>query len=150
MAQINAFVDGEPLTTVLADGLIISTQTGSTAYSLSAGGSILSPSTRGIMFCPICPHTLSFRPVVLSDAAVLKLVVSLDARSACVASFDGRHSTVLQRGDYIVVKASPWPLPLLVRKNPTADWLGGLRQKLLWNVRSTSQRGLGLDVSSKE
>ena len=140
MAQIRAFVDGEALTTVLADGLIISTQTGSTAYALSAGGSILSPATRGIMFCPECPHTLSFRPVVLSDSAVLKLVVSRDARCAAVASFDGRDSTTLQRGDYLVVRACPWPLPLLVRKNPTADWLGGLRQKLLWNVRSTFQK----------
>jgi NAD+ kinase len=136
MTRIAAYVDDEPLTTVLSDGLIISTQTGSTAYALSAGGSILSPATRGIMFCPICPHTLSFRPLVLSDAAVLRLEVDEASRGACQATFDGRPESIpLRRGDYVLVRASPWPLPLLVHRGPTTDWLLGLHQKLLWNVR---------------
>jgi NAD+ kinase len=99
MASLNAFVDDEPLTTVAADGLIVATQTGSTAYSLSAGGSVLSPNTAAIgtssscstylsttsmghgcaVFTPICPHTLSFRPMLFPDSAVLRLEVSMVA-----------------------------------------------------------------------
>ena len=141
MTRINAYVDDEPLTTVLSDGLIISTQTGSTAYALSAGGSILSPSTRGIMFCPICPHTLSFRPLVLSDAALIRLEIDEASRGTCLASFDGRPDSVaLGKGDYVLIRASPWPLPLLVHRGPTTDWLLGLHQKLLWNVRGDGGR----------
>jgi NAD+ kinase len=135
MASLNAFVDDELLTTVLADGLIIATQTGSTAYSLSAGGSILSPNTASILFTPICPHTLSFRPLLFPDSAVVRLEVSAGARASARCSFDGRSSRELCVGDFVVVRSSPWPLPLLCRGTATSDWIRSLKSKLLWNVR---------------
>jgi len=98
MASLDAYIDDVHLTTVLADGLIIATQTGSTAYSLSAGGSILSPNTAAIAFTPICPHTLSFRPLLLPDSAVIRLEVPRGARSSAWCSFDGRGSRELRVG----------------------------------------------------
>ena len=135
MATLNATVDGEPLTTVAADGLIVATQTGSTAYSLSAGGSILSPDTASIVFTPICPHTLSFRPLLFPDSAVLRLEVPPGARACAWASFDGRDSMQLEGGDFVVVSSSPWPLPLVCRGTALSDWIRAIKFKLYWNVR---------------
>jgi uncharacterized membrane protein YgcG len=142
MASLAVFVDGEPLTTVSADGLLIATQTGSTAYALSAGGSIVQPSSSSLVFVPICPHTLSFRPLVLSDQTELCIAVPADARSSAWASFDGRRSTELRRGDCVVVRASPWPLPLICRRSATADWVRAIREKLQWNSRAAVQKPL--------
>lgn len=135
MASLNAYVDDEPLTTVNADGLICATQTGSTAYALSAGGSILSPNTAAISFVPICPHTLSFRPLLFPDSAVLRLEVPLDARCSAFCAFDGRNSMQLNAGDYVTVCSSPWPLPLVCRGTATGDWIRSIKCKLYWNVR---------------
>lgn len=135
MATLNAYVDDEPLTTVAADGLIVATQTGSTAYSLSAGGSILSPNTAAIVFTPICPHTLSFRPLLFPDSAVIRLEIPLDARSSARCSFDGRHSMELCAGDYVTVRSCPFPLPLVCRRSATGDWVRAIKCKLYWNVR---------------
>jgi NAD kinase len=142
MAQVDAFVDGLPLTTVLADGLIVATQTGSTAYALSAGGPMLSPNASCISIVPICPHTLSFRPIVFEAAAVIHLVVPAGARASVAVTCDGRVSAELSAGDFVVVSASSWPLPLLARHSPTADWLAGVHDKMLWNIRACGQRKL--------
>ena len=142
MAQVDAFVDGLPLTTVLADGLIVSTQTGSTAYALSAGGPIMSPSASCISIVPICPHTLSFRPIVFDEGAVIHLVLPAGARAPAAVTCDGRNCAELRPGDYVVVCASSWPLPLLARRSPTADWLAGIHEKMLWNIRGAEQRKL--------
>jgi NAD+ kinase len=135
MASLNAYVDDEPLTTVNADGLIIATQTGSTAYALSAGSSILSPNTAAMCFVPICPHTLSFRPLLFPDSAVIRLEVPLDARSDAHCAFDGRDSMPLYKGDFVVVRSSMWPLPLLCRTTACGDWIRAIKCKLYWNVR---------------
>ena len=73
MALVDVYGDGELLTTILADGLIIATTTGSTAYSMSAGGSVVHPDVPAIMITPICPHTLSLRPIILPDSMDLAL-----------------------------------------------------------------------------
>jgi NAD+ kinase len=155
MASLDAFIDDELLTTVQADGLIIATQTGSTAYSLSAGGSILSPNTASILFTPICPHTLSFRPLLFPDSAVVRLEVPASARASAWCSFDGRASKELRVGDFVVVCSSPWPLPLLCLESATSDWVRSLKSKLLWNVRETQKgfltaRGNGDDEPPPE
>jgi NAD kinase len=144
MAALNVFVDGVPLTTVYADGLLVATQTGSTAYSLSAGGPILQPAAASIVFTPICPHTLSFRPLVFADSTELVIEVPPDARSSAWASFDGRNSLELRRGDCVVVRSSPWPLPLLCRRSATEDWVKAVKAKLFWNMRSAAQKPLAL------
>jgi NAD kinase len=113
MSQLELFVDDNHLTTVQADGLVISTPTGSTAYSLSAGGSIVHPEVPSILVTPICPHTLSFRPMLLPDGVELKIQVPRDSRSTAWASFDGRHRIELKQGDFICVEMSRWPLATL-------------------------------------
>lgn len=135
MASLDAYVDGEPLTTVNADGLIVATQTGSTAYALSAGGSISSPNTAAISMVPICPHTLSFRPLLFPDSAVIRLEVPADARAAAYCAFDGRDQQRLNGGDFVIVRASSYPLPLVCRGTACGDWIRAMKCKLYWNVR---------------
>lgn len=149
MASLNAYIDDELLTTVQADGLLIATQTGSTAYSLSAGGSILSPNTAAIAFTPICPHALSFRPLLLPDSVVIRLEVPRGARSSAWCSFDGRGSRELHVGDFVVVRSSPWPMPLLCRWTSTGDWIKSLKAKLLWNVRDV-QKSFFVDAARSQ
>ena len=80
-----------------ADGLTVSTPTGSTAYSLSAGGSLVHPQIPAILITPICPHTLSFRPMLLPDSMELRICVPYNSRSTAWASFDGRGRVELKR-----------------------------------------------------
>src|SRR5271163_3879824 len=88
VSNLELYGDNELLTIVQADGCIFSTPTGSTAYSLSAGGSLIHPSIPAILLTPICPHTLSFRPMVLSDALALRIAVPDKSRSTAYCSFD--------------------------------------------------------------
>jgi NAD+ kinase len=103
------------LTTVQGDGIIFATPTGSTAYSLSAGGSIVYPSVPAILLTPICAHSLSFRPMLLPDSAVLHLEVPLECRSSAWVSFDGKHRQRLLKGDRLRIRMSPYPLPTMNR-----------------------------------
>ncbi|KAL8824653.1 MAG: hypothetical protein Q9170_008088, partial [Blastenia crenularia] len=105
VSNLELYGDNNLLTVVQADGCIISTPTGSTAYSLSAGGPLTHPSIPGILLTPICPHTLSFRPMVLSDSLLLKICVPRSSRSTAYASFDGKGRVELKRGDYVQVEA---------------------------------------------
>lgn len=89
--------DDDHLTTVQADGLCVSTPTGSTAYSLSAGGSLVHPEIPSILITPLCPHTLSFRPMLLPDSMDLRICVPYNSRSTAWASFDGRGRIELKR-----------------------------------------------------
>ena len=91
MSTIELFGDEEHLTTVQADGICVSTPTGSTAYNLAAGGSLCHPENPVILVTAICAHTLSFRPIILPDTIVLRLGVPYDARANSWASFDGRE-----------------------------------------------------------
>lgn len=92
MATLEAYVNGTKLTTVQADGILIATPTGSTAYSLSAGGSITTPTVPALLFTPICPHSLSFRPVIFPDSSTIKIAVPEDARGECLLSLMPRRS----------------------------------------------------------
>ena len=74
---------------------MLATPTGSTAYSVAAGGSMVHPNVPAILFTPICPHSLSFRPVILPDYAQLELRIAGDARSGALATFDGEHCALL-------------------------------------------------------
>lgn len=116
-------------------GVIIAAPTGSTAYSLSAGGSVLPPSAPVFLITPICPHTLSFRPLILPDCSQLKLRVHRDSRAACLVSFDGRNQVSLDKGDYVCISMSPWPMPTVSMVNPTVEWFRSVHSRLNWNVR---------------
>ena len=91
MSAIEMFGDDEHFTAVMGDGVCVATPTGSTAYSLAAGGSLCHPENPVMLVTAISPHTLSFRPIILPDTIVLRLGVPYDARASCWASFDGKE-----------------------------------------------------------
>lgn len=101
MTMLESYVNGIWLTTVQADGIILSTPTGSTAYNVSAGGPMLLPTVPALCFTPICPHSLSFRPVLIPDSATITILVPEDARGSAFASTDGRNTTELKSGDRV-------------------------------------------------
>ncbi|KAL9005581.1 MAG: hypothetical protein Q9188_001629 [Gyalolechia gomerana] len=142
VSNLELYGDNNLLTVVQADGCIISTPTGSTAYSLSAGGPLTHPSIPGILLTPICPHTLSFRPMVLSDSPLLKICVPRSSRSTAYASFDGKGRVELRRGDYVQVEAGRYPFPTVVGEGGTGEeWFESVRRALRWNNRGAVQKG---------
>mmetsp|Transcript_17108 Transcript_17108/g.25645 ORF Transcript_17108/g.25645 Transcript_17108/m.25645 type:complete len:736 (+) Transcript_17108:72-2279(+) len=148
LTNMDCYCDGVFTTKCQGDGLIIATPTGSTAYSLSAGGSMVHPQVPGILFTPVCPHSLSFRPIVFPDTSKLSIEISMDARADHSVAFDGRLRQTLGKGDKVVVSVSSWPVPAISRVSETDDWFTGVRSLLHWNVR-TQQKKL-LPGKSKE
>ncbi|KAJ3237633.1 hypothetical protein HDU81_009183 [Chytriomyces hyalinus] len=136
MSQLELFVDGAYLTTSMADGLVIATPTGSTAYSLSAGGSIVHPLVPALLVTPICPHTLSFRPMLLPESIELKVQVPPDARGAAWVSFDGKSRIELTPGEEVRVEVSRYGVPTVCQRDQSKDWIESLRRCLHWNVRT--------------
>lgn len=129
--EIGARVDGNPVTTYRADGLIVATPTGSTAYSLSAGGPILLPEMKAMLLTPICPHTLTMRPLVLPATA--KIELSLERQSDGVqATLDGQQSETVQPGDLILVEQAAEGVLLV---EPRRDTFQILHAKLHWGER---------------
>ncbi|KAL6308187.1 hypothetical protein BKA93DRAFT_884529 [Sparassis latifolia] len=135
VSLLELFGDEHHLTTVQADGLTISTPTGSTAYSLSAGGSLVHPEIPAILITPICPHTLSFRPLLLPDSMELRICVPFNSRSTAWASFDGRGRVELKQGDHIKVTASKYPFPTVCADTQSVDWFNSISSTLKWNER---------------
>jgi NAD+ kinase len=131
LARLDVSVDENEAATYEADGLIIATPTGSTAYSLSAGGPIVYPTLDAILLTPICPHALTQRPVVLP--ADLPVRVKLVSRGEMFVSIDGSHGRHLEAGDEVQVRTAPHRTVLL--KNPDLDPFAILRQKLRWGAR---------------
>lgn len=135
VSLLELFGDEQHLTTVQADGLTIATPTGSTAYSLSAGGSLVHPEIPAILITPICPHTLSFRPMLLPDTMELRVCVPFNSRSTAWASFDGRGRIELKQGDHIKVTASKYPFPTVCSISQSTDWFQSISRTLKWNER---------------
>ncbi|KAJ1908584.1 hypothetical protein IWQ60_011639 [Tieghemiomyces parasiticus] len=138
LSVLELFGDRNHLTTVQADGLTIATPTGSTAYSLAAGGALVHPEIPAILITPNCPHTLSFRPMLLPEATEVIVAVPFSSRNTAWASFDGRHRTELRRGDHIQIVASKYPFPTICHPNHTTskDWFNSLNRCLHWNQRA--------------
>uniref|UniRef100_A0A8D2IL99 NAD kinase n=1 Tax=Varanus komodoensis TaxID=61221 RepID=A0A8D2IL99_VARKO len=99
LSNVDVFLDGHLITTVQGDGVIVSTPTGSTAYAAAAGASMIHPNVPAIMITPICPHSLSFRPIVVPAGVELKIMLSPDARNTAWVSFDGRKRQEICHGD---------------------------------------------------
>ncbi|RPD53333.1 ATP-NAD kinase [Lentinus tigrinus ALCF2SS1-7] len=116
---IDVFVDGQHLTEAVSDGLIVATPTGSTAYSLSAGGPIVHPSLSAIVLTPICPRSLSFRPLVFPSSSSITLRISERSRASAGLSMDGQISRVLSPGESVTVRASLHPIPCINRSSIT-------------------------------
>jgi len=135
LCMIECYERNRLITKVQGDGVLLSTPTGSTAYSVAAGGSIVHPSVPAILFTPICPHSLSFRPVLLPDSAELELRVPEGARGTAWVSFDGKKREELFQGDSIKVRMSEYPMPSINKTDETDDWFKSLVRCLRWNER---------------
>jgi NAD+ kinase len=131
MIDLEAAADGVPVTTYHGDGLIVATPTGSTAYTLSAGGPILMPGSRVFVLTPICPHALAQRPLVLPDAAKLTILVHPRDGGAHL-TVDGQLGLALQDGDRIEIATSEHPA--LFVASPFRSRFDVLRTKLGWGA----------------
>ena len=129
MIEFEVRIDGQFIYNQRSDGLIVATPTGSTAYALSSGGPIVHPSLNVMALVPVCPHTLSNRPIVISGGCTIEIVVR-DADDPR-AHFDSHSHFDLREGDRIVVRRYPHVIALL---HPVGhSYYGMLRQKLNWN-----------------
>jgi len=137
IVELETSVNDCYLTTFKADGLIISTPTGSTAYSLSAGGPIVFPEQQAIIINPICPHTLTNRPIILPGDARIKVTLWSKEEGATL-TLDGQASVHLGSGDTMTITKSPYETLLV--SSPHRDYLEILRSKLGWGGLPTVLR----------
>ncbi|MES2410899.1 MAG: NAD kinase [Bacteroidota bacterium] len=128
MITIETFLNGEYLNSYWADGLIISTPTGSTGYSLSCGGPILTPEVKGLVITPIAPHNLNARPLVIPDDTEIKLKVS-GREEEYLVSLDSRLTSVSNNSE-LTIKKTPFTIKMV--EIPEETFLKTLRAKLLW------------------
>lgn len=146
VSNLELYGDDELLTVVQADGCIFSTPTGSTAYSLSAGGSLVHPDIPAILLTPICPHTLSFRPMVLSDTMALRVSIPRNSRATAYCSFDGKGRIELRQGDHVTITASQYPFPTVTRTD--TEWFQSVSRTLRWNTRAAAQKPFDAGLSA--
>jgi len=129
-------VDNQPVALFQSDGLIISTPSGSTAYSLSAGGSMIAPSVNCTLLTPIAPHSLSSRPIGVSSDSNISVSIPTTARAGAFATFDGQEPMIeLPIGDTLQIHKCPLSLPLMTRHRLDFEWFQSLTTKLGWNTR---------------
>lgn len=128
MIQAAIWIDGKEIAVVRADGLIISTPTGSTAYSLSAGGPILQPYIPAVLIAPICPHTLSFRPMVITSDSKIK--IQIISGEEIYLTMDGQRGELMEIEDVIHVKTSMLEFKLI--SSPKRNYFDLLQEKLGW------------------
>jgi NAD+ kinase len=130
LIRLRTCVNGEPLTEFNADGLIVATPTGSTAYSLSAGGPILEPESGVFVITPICPHVLTNRSIIVAETSVIEIEVS-DPDFPVFLTIDGREPLHVTAGSTISIKKAQKTLPLAVL--PDISFFSVVRQKLKWS-----------------
>jgi NAD+ kinase len=137
MTELEVGEAGETVVRYSGDGLILATASGSTAYNISAGGPILSPGVPAICVTPICPHSLSFRPVVIPASTTL-LIRAVRVNPGTTLSCDGQAWTNLLREEHVVVRRSPHDV--LVMDNPNTHPWRSLAEKLRWAISPDYQR----------
>jgi len=130
--DLDTSVDGEYLCVYKADGLIVATPTGSTAYSLSAGGPLVGPGVEVMLLAPICPHTLTLRPLVLADTSIVRVQLRAPDQEVFL-TLDGQEGIPLRDGDVVEVARSPHIVALV--RTVARSVLGVLRDKLHWGER---------------
>jgi len=133
LIELEVRVDGEQLTSYRGDGLIVSSPTGSTAYSLAAGGAVVSPQAEVFALTPICPHTLSNRSVIVNLASTIEVRL-LSRRIETYLAADGQTRAQLQCGDTLEFQRSPHAVPLV--RPPDSSFFDTLRNKLNWSGSS--------------
>jgi NAD+ kinase len=128
--EISVEVGEAPVTRFRADGLIIASPTGSTAYNLAAGGPIVHPAVDAMLLTPIAPHTLTNRPVVIPAASDVHVRPIMDAQDEVFVTFDGQRGFALSPDDVVTVRRAPRPLRMV--KSPKRSYFDLLREKLKW------------------
>lgn len=129
MVALQITVDGRLVTSLRGDGVIVSTPTGSTAYSLSAGGPIIHPSVQALILTPICPHTLTHRPLLIPSSGSLEVTLTSQGEGA-MTTFDGQVGVAMVQGDTVVIGASDHRTKLI--RFPDHTYYDVLRKKLKW------------------
>jgi len=132
MIEFTTHVDDTFVNTQRADGIVVSTPTGSTAYSLSGGGPILHPGLDAVVLVPICPHTLSNRPIVIGNQSLINISLCESRDVNARVSFDGQSNIELQSGDKVVIRNKSHKLKLMHPKD--YDYFHILRNKLGWSI----------------
>ena len=127
--EFSITIDSDPVANYRADGVIVATPTGSTAYSLSAGGPILHPSVNGLVITPICPHALTNRPLIVRDAAIIEIVMQKVAEQTYL-TMDGQEGYSLEIGDRIICHKSLNKVTLV--RHPQRQFFEVLHSKLKW------------------
>lgn len=146
LIELEVKVDGQVLTRYRCDGLIVSSPTGSTAYSLAAGGAIVCPTAEVFTLTPICPHTLSNRSVIVSLESSIQVMV-LSEKPETILSADGQNESALSAGDVITVRRSPHSIRLMHLQG--TSFFETLRRKLHWsgsNVVPADQKCLSTNM----
>jgi len=135
-ASIQLFIDGHYSTTLEGDGILISTPTGSTGYSMSASGPMVSPSAPSLVITPIAKQSLGYRTIAADDTTVIRMRVdgNMNQDTPLIATFDGRQHLELFPGDSVQVRKSRVTLPTIVFTEFNTDWFGGILSKLHWNA----------------
>jgi NAD+ kinase len=128
--DLDVAINEEFLTTFRADGLIISTPTGSTAYNLSAGGPILYPTMETFILTPICPFTLTNRPIIIPDTSVIQIKMKNKSEDAVVLTFDGQVGFDIYYDDKVIIRKSEKKIKLF--RPPDHSYFNILRTKLMW------------------
>jgi len=135
MIEFETYINGKFLNSQRADGLVIATPTGSTAYAMSAGGPILDVNLDALVLASVCPHTLSNRPLVVAASSVIDIVLSENNTTSAMVTCDGRPGHILQPGDNIRIERHPSNITLLHLENH--DHYSILRAKLEWGRKLT-------------
>jgi NAD+ kinase len=130
LAHIETYIDDHYMTTYSADGLIVSTPTGSTAYSLAAGGPIIHPGVHGILITPICPFTLTNRPLVVPDSSCIKVKLARKSLDVML-TFDGQGGIEIDENDTIIIKKGSYPINMITM--PDQHYIDVLKDKLSWS-----------------
>jgi len=129
MIQVRIWIENKEIAILKADGLIVSTPTGSTAYSLSAGGPIVHPYVPAIIIAPICPHTLTFRPMIITSEAEIKIQLMTEHEEV-YCTLDGQRGGLMEKNEIIAVKKSEHSLSLI--SSPRRTYFDLIHEKLGW------------------
>lgn len=132
MIRLSTYIDGEFLASFPADGLIVATPTGSSAYSLSAGGPVVFPSLELFIITPICAHTLYARSIVVPPSSCIQVVLE-SMKEGTMVTLDGQRGYALEKGEYIIVHRSPFSARI-ARLSPGRPFYALLRNKLSWGM----------------
>ncbi len=129
MIELRISIQGQFVTNLRGDGVIVTTPTGSTAYSLSAGGPIINPAVQSLMVTPICPHTLTHRPLIVPATAEIEVTLTSKDDGA-MATLDGQVGVAMIQGDTVEIKISEYRTRLI--RFPESSYYDVLREKLKW------------------